>query len=178
MYTGRALLPFSMPRASGLSEYRSWLSRLPLRALETLLEMSVWASLKVISPTVKEIHWLKSPFKQFYGKNMEWREGKEGRSGGLGLAGKVGRLGGSQTRPRHGNRPNLGRIGVDSPDWGFHGVPGTEGDPGRPNTLTVSLWKSSNRPSVSRRDPLCALSPLFVFVRSTAQGRRRGVGKL
>ena len=155
-----------MPRASGLSEYTSWLSiqlkkdqqhrlEYQFRPFRRLFMSLLWG--KFIGS--------KAPFKQFYAKNMESREGKQGRPGGLGLVGKMGCLGGSQPRPRHGNRPNPGRIGVDSPDWGIPSVPGTEWDLGTPANLTVSLWKSSNRRSVLRRDPLCALSPIsFSFV--------------
>ena len=94
-----------------------------------------------------------------------WERGKSGRSGGARLPGKVGGQGGSRTRPRQGNRSNPGLIGVDSPDSGTPGVPGTLRDPGTLVPLTVSLWKSSNRRSVCGiHFALARQSPLFVFV--------------
>ena len=109
-----------------------------------------------------------------------WERGKSGRSGGARLPGKVGGQGGSRTRPRRGNRPNPGPIGVDSPDSGTPGVPGTAGDPGTLVPLTVSLWKSSNRRSVCGiHFAVRTRSPVASFrFRSTAQGRSGGEGEL
>ena len=69
---------------------------------------------------------------------------------------------GSGARTRSGKRLNPGIIGVDSPDSGNHGVPGTVEDPGAPPSLTVSLRKLRNRRSVCGGVHF-ALARLFSF---------------
>ena len=75
-------------------------------------------------------------------------QGGCGQIGRRSAAGESGRVEGSRADPRPGKRPNPGEIGGDSGWRGRPRVPGTAGVAGTAFSLTVALWRRSNRRSV------------------------------
>ena len=84
--------------------------------------------------------WAWCPFRVF--------QGGCGQVGRRSAAGESGRVEGSSSERFPGNRPNPGSAGGDSGWRGRPRVPGTPGVPGTPVSLTVALWRRSNRRSV------------------------------